>query len=256
MTPSEPAPFLPFPVVGLGASAGGLQALETFFAAVPIDSGTAFVVITHQQNEELQSANEELETSREEMQSLNEELQTVNVELEQRNRALSQTNDDMQNLLNSTDIATVFLDEKLSIKRFTTQATKVFNLIETDIGRPIADLVANLRDDRLLDDAAAVLRTLVFHEREIQTKEGAWRLMRIMPYRTHDNLIDGLVLTFIDIDRIKLTEQREQVARARAEAVIDAVPNPLLVLEASLHISSAKPGLLRTLSSHAQARGR
>jgi two-component system CheB/CheR fusion protein len=154
-------------------------------------------------NEELQSANEELETSREEMQSLNEELQTVNAELEERNRALSQTNDDMQNLLNSTDVATVFLDDKLHVKRFTTSAQKVFRLINTDIGRPISDLAANLRYDGLVEDAQEVLRTLVFREREIQTKDGEWRMMRIMPYRTHENLIDGLVITFVDIDRFR-----------------------------------------------------
>lgn len=123
-------------------------------------------------NEELQSANEELETSREEMQSLNEELQTVNSELEERNRALSQANDDMQNLLNSTDVATVFLDDRLAIKRFTTQARKVFSLIDTDIGRPISDLAANLRYDELVNDAREVLRSLIFQEREILTKGG------------------------------------------------------------------------------------
>ncbi|HTU62636.1 MAG TPA: PAS domain-containing protein, partial [Polyangiales bacterium] len=97
--------------------------------------------------------------------------------------------------MNSTEVATVFLDDKLHIKRFTTQAKKVFSLIDTDIGRPISDLAANLRYDGLLSEAQDVLSTLVFREREIQTKEGSWRLMRIMPYRTHENLIDGLVMT-------------------------------------------------------------
>jgi two-component system CheB/CheR fusion protein len=127
----------------------------------------------------------------------------------------------------------VFLDDKLNIKRFTTQAKKVFSLIESDIGRPISDLSANLRDESLVVQAREVLRTLIYHEREIQTKEGAWRMMRIMPYRTHDNLIDGLVLTFVDIDRIKRIEEQEQAARARAEALVDAVPLPVLVLEAT-----------------------
>jgi two-component system CheB/CheR fusion protein len=165
-------------------------------------------------NEEMQSANEELETSREEMQSLNEELQTVNAELQERNRALSQTNDDMQNLLNSTDIATVFLDDKLKVKRFTTSAKKVFRLIDTDIGRPIADLAANLQYDSLVEEATDVLRTLVFREREIQTKSGEWRLMRIMPYRTHENLIDGLVMTFIDIDRFRRHASDSETTRS------------------------------------------
>jgi two-component system CheB/CheR fusion protein len=190
-------------------------------------------------NEELQSANEELETSREEMQSLNEELQTVNAEFEERNRALSQSNDDMQNLLNSTEIATIFLDEKLSIKRFTTQAKKVFSLIDTDIGRPISDLAANLRYDHLVDDARDVLRTLVFREKEVQTKEGSWRQMRVMPYRTHDNLIDGLVITFVDIDRVKRAERDSQEARALAESIVESVGDALLVLDTSLNVLSA-----------------
>jgi two-component system CheB/CheR fusion protein len=192
-------------------------------------------------NEELQSANEELETSREEMQSLNEELQTVNAELEERNRALSQANDDMQNLLNSIEVATVFLDDKLAIKRFTTQAKKVFSLIETDIGRPISDLTANLRYDALVDDAREVMRTLVFKEREIQTKEGAWRLMRIMPYRTYENLIDGLVMTFIDVDRMKRAENEAQHARAYAETIVDSVSQALLVIDHDLRVVSANP---------------
>ncbi|HVW25372.1 MAG TPA: CheR family methyltransferase [Polyangiaceae bacterium] len=190
-------------------------------------------------NEELQSANEELETSREEMQSLNEELQTVNSELEERNRALSQANDDMQNLLNSTEIATIFLDDKLAIKRFTTQAKKVFSLIDTDIGRPISDLTANLRYDHLVEEAREVLQTLVFREREIQTKEGSWRLMRVMPYRTHENLIDGLVITFVDIDRVKRAEEEAQMARLYAESIVEAVRVSLLVLDTHLRVVSA-----------------
>jgi two-component system CheB/CheR fusion protein len=190
-------------------------------------------------NEELQSANEELETSREEMQSLNEELQTLNSELEERNRALSQANDDMQNLLNSTEIATIFLDDKLLIKRFTTQARKVFSLIDTDVGRPISDLSANLRYDGLVEEAREVLQTLVFHEREIQTKEGSWRLMRVMPYRRHDNLIDGLVITFVDIDRVKRAKEEAQHAQFYAESIVEAVRVPLLVLDDRLCVVSA-----------------
>lgn len=187
-------------------------------------------------NEELQSTNEELETSREEMQSLNEELQTVNTELEERNRALSQANDDMQNLLNSTEVATVFLDDKLHIKRFTTQARKVFSLIDTDIGRPITDLAINLRYDGLLSDAQDVLGTLVFREREIQTKEGAWRLMRIMPYRTHENLIDGLVITLVDIDRLKRAQRSALQIRLYTDEFLDAIKTGILVLDAELRV--------------------
>ncbi len=154
-------------------------------------------------NEELQSANEELETSKEEMQSLNEELQTVNAELQGKVEELSRTNDDMKNLLNGTDIATIFLDNDLNIKRYTDQAKKVVRLIPSDVGRPVGDLVSKLKHQTLSADAAEVLHTLVFKEAEVQTDDGAWYLMRMLPYRTTDNVIDGLVVTFVDITKIK-----------------------------------------------------
>lgn len=203
-------------------------------------------------NEELQSANEELETSREEMQSLNEELQTVNSELEERNRALSQANDDMQNLLNSTDVATVFLDDHLAIKRFTTQARKVFSLIDTDIGRPISDLAANLRYEDLLTDAREVLLSLVFQEREILTKEGAWRLMRIMPYRTAENVIDGLVMTFIDIDRIKREQETADSTRVFAQSLVEAIPSGVAVVDAELRVVTANKAFLALLKTNSK----
>jgi two-component system CheB/CheR fusion protein len=199
-------------------------------------------------NEELQSANEELETSREEMQSLNEELQTVNVELEERNRALSQTNDDMQNLLNSTDIATVFLDANLHVKRFTGPARSVFCLIDSDVGRPIADLAANLDYDRVLGDATDVLRTLRFHERELETKSG-WRLMRIIPYRTADNVIDGLVMTFTDIDRVKQAERAAEAARRYAETLSEATGDAVVSLDAELRVNFANDVFCRLASA-------
>ena len=154
-------------------------------------------------NEELQSTNEELETSKEEMQSLNEELQTVNAELQGKVEQLSDANNDMRNLLNGTEIATVFLDNDLNIRRFTEQARKVIRIIPTDVGRPIGDLVSRLRYDRLVEDAREVLRTLVFREIEVQGTGEAWFLMRILPYRTTENVIDGLVLTFVDITKLR-----------------------------------------------------
>ena len=132
-------------------------------------------------NEELQSANEELETSKEEMQSLNEELQTVNAQLQGKVDDLAQANDDMQNLLNSTDIATIFLDQKLHIKRFTAEATKLVKLIPSDVGRPIGDLASNLHYDELVADAAEVLRKLGAKEKEVRTRDGEWRQVRILP---------------------------------------------------------------------------
>jgi two-component system CheB/CheR fusion protein len=166
-------------------------------------------------NEELQSANEELETSKEEMQSLNEELQTVNVELQGKVEELSRTNDDMKNLLNATDIGTIFLDNDLNIKRHTEQAKRVIRLIPSDVGRPIGDLVSNLHYSTLVEDAREVLRTLVYKETEVRAEDGSWYLMRIMPYRTTENMIDGLVITFVNVSKVRsLQAQTERLLGA------------------------------------------
>lgn len=159
-------------------------------------------------NEELQSSNEEIETSKEEMQSLNEELQTTNSELQAKIEEYSMANDDMKNLLNSTDIATIFLDNNQNIKRFTTEAQKIINLIPSDIGRPITDIVSKLQYTTLSKDCAQVIKTLIFHEQEVQTKKNHYYRLRIFPYRTTENKIDGLVLTFIDINDLKVTEKK------------------------------------------------
>ncbi len=154
-------------------------------------------------NEELQSANEELETSKEEMQSLNEELQTVNSELQSKINELSQTSDDMKNLLNSTQIATIFLNTKLDIVRFTPHAKRVIKLIDTDVGRPLSDLVSMLHYERLEADARSVLDTLVPIEREVESVDAAHFAVRIMPYRTSENIINGLVITFTDVSLVR-----------------------------------------------------
>jgi two-component system CheB/CheR fusion protein len=170
-------------------------------------------------NEETQSANEELKTSKEEMQSLNEELQTVNAELRSKIDELSHANDDMTNLLNSTEVATIFLDQQLLIKRYTPSATRVMALIPSDVGRPVRDLTSSLDYAELVADAAAVLRTLVAQSKEVRTRSGAWYLVRLIPYRTSENVIDGVVLTFVDIDQVKRAEDaREHVmAQLRTE---------------------------------------
>ena len=199
-------------------------------------------------NEELQSANEELETSKEEMQSLNEELQTVNAQLQAKVDDLGRTSDDMQNLLNSTEVATVFLDQELRVKRFTPEATKLVKLLPSDTGRPIGDLAFNLRYDELEADAAEVLRTLVIKEREVQTKDGNWRQVRILPYRTTDNVIDGLVMTFVNLNRSKQAEQAAKQARAYAESIVATIREPLLVLDAGLRVVSANPAFYRSFA--------
>lgn len=157
-------------------------------------------------NEELQSTNEELTSSKEEMQSLNEELQTVNAELLTKIDDYYQVNNDMKNLLNSTDIATLFLDKNLNIRRFTNQATKIFKFIKSDIGRPFTDQVSDLIYPELVNDAHEVLKTLIFIEKQIPAKDSRWFSIRIMPYRTNDDRIDGLVLTFINISDLKQLE--------------------------------------------------
>ena len=157
-------------------------------------------------NEELQSTNEELTTSKEEMQSMNEELQTLNHELQSKVDELSRANNDMRNLLDSTDIATLFLDDALNVRRFTPQTVKIIKLIPSDAGRPITDLASDLIYPGLADDAREVLRTLVFKEQAIATRDGRWFTVRIMPYRTLDNRIDGVVMTLIDITAAKTLE--------------------------------------------------
>lgn len=159
-------------------------------------------------NEELQSTNEELTTSKEEMQSLNEELQTVNAELQAKVDELSRASNDMKNLLDSTDIATLFLDRHLNVRRYTQQATKIIKLIPSDVGRPITDLVSNLEDPALAADVREVLRTLNSTEKPVSAPDGRWYSVRIMPYRTIDDRIDGVVITFADITAAKTLEAK------------------------------------------------
>lgn len=160
-------------------------------------------------NEELQSTNEEMETSKEELQSVNEELVTVNNELQQKMDSLSRANNDMSNLLTGTGIGMLFVDYQLHIQPFTPAITQIINLIQTDLGRPVSDLVSNLVSyDRLGEDVKAVLDTLVSREAEVQTRSGRWYLMRILPYRTSENVIEGAVLTFVDINAQKRAEEQ------------------------------------------------
>ena len=168
-------------------------------------------------NEELQSTNEEITTSREELQSLNEELTTVNYELQTKVDGLSRANSDLKNLLESTDIATLFLDGELRVRRYTAQTAKIINLIPGDVGRPITDIVSDLIYPELADDARDVLRTLVFSEQEVPTNDGRFFKVRIMPYRTLEDKIDGLVITFTDITASKNLEMALRSNQASLE---------------------------------------
>jgi len=168
-------------------------------------------------NEELRSAGEELETSKEELQSINEELSTVNEELRNKIEQLSQANNDFTNLMNSTEIGTIFLDRALRVKQFTPRARDAFNLIPTDIGRPLADITHKLRYQDLLRDMEGVIETLHRFEREVETVDKRWCLMRILPYRTKDDRIDGVVITFLDITQNKVAKQDFETARDQLE---------------------------------------
>jgi two-component system CheB/CheR fusion protein len=159
-------------------------------------------------NEELQSANEELTTSKEEAQSMNEELQTINGELQSKLDDLALAQSDMQNLLNSTDIATLFLDDQLNVRRYTEQIARVIHLREGDIGRPLSELASTLLYPELHADVKETLRTLTFSEKQIATSDGHWFTVRIMPYRTLANVIQGVVITFVDITVAKELESR------------------------------------------------
>ena len=190
-------------------------------------------------NEEMQSTNEELETSKEELQSINEELQTVNSELSARVEDLSRSNNDLTNLLESTQIATVFLDRKLSVKGFTPAAKDLFRLVESDVGRPILHVRSRHDGDTLQEDAERVLRTLATIERQVQgTDTNARYIMRLLPYREAGDVISGVVLTFTDITRITVAEARiEALTRdlhariAELETILDLAPVGVLIME-------------------------
>jgi two-component system CheB/CheR fusion protein len=206
-------------------------------------------------NEELQSANEELETSREELQSVNEELMTLNAEHQAKIEENFRILNDMNNMLMSTEIATVFLDNDLCIKRFTPAATKIINLRKTDIGRPVKDFSSKLVYEKLIDDVLEVLNTLAPMETEVIDKKGNWYLMRIRPYRTTENVIEGAVVTFIDITERKLAEKMEQDARIFTEGIIDTVRESLVVLDKDMRVISANQSFFRKFNTSKEETG-
>lgn len=197
-------------------------------------------------NEESQSTNEELETSKEELQSINEEMVTVNNELQMKIDELSQTQDDMNNLFNSTEIATIFLDNDLNIRKFTKAASRLIKMIESDVGRPISDIVSNLKYDKLIDDIKNVLDKLIYKEMELETDDGEWFQTRIMPYKTSNNVIDGVVITFNNITLNKKYMLETTDALEMANAVIQTVREPLLVLDSDIRVVSGNNSFYKT----------
>ena len=189
-------------------------------------------------NEELQSINEELETSKEELESTNEELTTVNEEMSSRNLELNRLNSDLNNLHISINTPILLLDGDLRIRRFTAQAERLFNLTSTDIGRPLAGIQHNLAFDDLESFTATVVTTVAPRECEVQDKEGKWFALRVRPYLSLDNKIDGAVLVLTDIDSFKQNERKIRQARDYASAIVEAVP-PLLILDPHLRVQTA-----------------
>ncbi|MDO9035315.1 MAG: PAS domain-containing protein, partial [Methanoregula sp.] len=197
-------------------------------------------------NEELQSTNEELETSKEELQSVNEEIVTVNAELQAKIDQLTGVQNDMKNLLENVNIGTIFLDTRLAIKRFTREAIKVYRLAATDTGRPLADLRSLIPDVDLVAEAQAVLDSLIPRENLVLTTNNEWFHIRIMPYRTLENVIEGVVLTFSDITALKAVEAEVRVARDYAQSIVNTVREPLVVLNARFEVVSASQSFYAT----------
>jgi two-component system CheB/CheR fusion protein len=199
-------------------------------------------------SEEFQSTNEELVTSKEELQSLNEELTALNSQLQETLERQRGTSNDLQNILHSSDVATLFLDSALNIRFFTPATKSVFNVIATDIGRPLSDLTPLAADSGLFADARTVLTSLMPLRQEIRAQNGTWYIRRVLPYRTHDNRIEGVVITFTDISEIKEAERKIEAARAYSDSIINTVRQPLLALDSELRIVSGNQAFYRAFA--------
>ncbi|MBI4775203.1 MAG: PAS domain-containing protein [Deltaproteobacteria bacterium] len=213
----------------------------------------------HSSNEELQSTNEELESSREELQSLNEELNTVNNELNSKMGELTDAYNAISSVLNSTHVAIVFLDNELKVKRFTPEATQLLNLMDSDLGRPVEHFAHNLEYDNMPGRVRQVLKTLSNVDEDVRTKEGHWYRMRIMVHREEEHIIDGVVLTFINIDaQKKVQKELEEMsakalssAKQYAELIVDTVRESLLVLDSQMRVVSSNRSFYDTFRTTA-----
>jgi two-component system CheB/CheR fusion protein len=208
-------------------------------------------------NEELQSSNEELESSKEELQSLNEELSTVNSELQNKIEELAEAYDSISRVLNSTQIAVLFLDNDLAVKRFTEEAARLINLIDSDVGRPIEHISHNLKYEKLIEKVRGVLDTLSPFEDDVESKDGRWYRMRVMVFRTREGVIDGAVITLIDIDAQKKAQadieefnaKALQSERRFAESIVDTVRESLLVLDEGFRVVTANRRFYETFAT-------
>lgn len=204
---------------------------------------------TTSMNEELQSTNEELETSKEELQSFNEELHSVNNQLQHKNQELEETTNTLANLLAGTDIATVFLDKELGVKWLSPAAQKLLDLDAADIGRPIGHFVLKIADENLARDAETVLTDLRSVDAEVVGDAGQRYLRRMLPYRTGDVRVEGVVINYTDITDLRQASEAADEARVFAEAIVNTVCQPLLVLDADLSVISANLGFLETFKT-------
>lgn len=208
-------------------------------------------------NEELQSANEEMETSKEELQSLNEELNTINVRLQEKVDELESANNDVVNLLASTSIATLFLDKKFRIKRYTPAVNRLMSLIPSDVGRPLGDILLRVHDETLLTDARQVLVDLTPVAKEARAEDGRWYIRRIMPYRTQDDRIEGVVVTFVDVTDLKQAQEALDESRRRLSVILDSIADGFFAVDRQwrfTHINDA--ALLHFRKSRDEVLGR
>ena len=200
-------------------------------------------------NEELQSTNEELETSKEELQATNEELTTVNDEMNSRNVELGQLGNDLGNLLTSTHVPIIMVGSDLRVRRMTPVTERALNIAPGDVARPIGDLRLSVDVPDLESLLREVMETLTVQEREVETRDGRWYSVRVRPYRTTDNKIDGAVISFIDIDAIKRGLEEAKEARDQAQAIIATVREPLVILDADLRVVTANPSFYETFQT-------
>jgi two-component system CheB/CheR fusion protein len=207
-------------------------------------------------NEELQSTNEEAITSKEEMQSMNEELMTINMQYQAKSEEVALANNDMRNLMDSMEVATVFLNNDLVIKRFTPKAAEIIKLISSDVGRPLLHLSSSIVYKDLEKDMKEVLRKLVAKEITIPAKKNIWYSLRITPYRTNENYIEGIVLTFIDITKLKELEAQLNFALQSSEDIVNSIKDALVVIDKDLNVVSINKSFSKTFKlSNDQAKG-